>query len=171
MKVKELCDGYKAEKTEAMKREFLRKNIKIRNYVPYAEKVYIARAMVEGTNLTEEGILKLDSPRQYLNQTYAQLQLYTDIEINESAWVEEYDQLSESGMLIEIKDLLPPKDLDEFDNIVEMVLEDLMCNQKNPWNLLGKFAEKLNGGMETLADTLNEIDLEKILDRIGNRDV
>lgn len=171
MKVNELCKNYKAAATEAAKNDYLKKSIKTRKYIPYAEKVTHAKALVAASNMTDAGDVVLDSPRQYLSNVYAILNMYTDLELNEDAWVEEYDQLNELGLVKKIIDQLPEADLGEFEVLRNMVYDDFIENQTSTrsWisKLVQKFSEKLNSGMEKLAETLNGIDLEEIKKKIS----
>ena len=79
MKVKELCDGYKAGMADAAKAAYLKNNIKIRQYVPYAEKVNELRALIAASHIHEDGEIVMDSPKQYLCNMLAIMTLYKDL--------------------------------------------------------------------------------------------
>lgn len=166
MKVKELCDGYKAIALEAAKADYLKKNIKIRQYVPYAEKVNELRGLVIASHIRDDGEIIMNSPKQYLCNMLAIMILYTDLEVNKDNWTEEYDMLREARLMDPILDMIPGDDLQEFDILRKMILDDFLDNEASArsWinRLVQKFSEKLNSGMMKLAETLDKIDLEEI---------
>lgn len=166
MKVKELCDGYKAGMADAAKAAYLKNNIKIRQYVPYAEKVNELRALIAASHIHEDGEIVMDSPKQYLCNMLAIMTLYTDLEVNADNWTEEYDMLREARLMEPILDMIPGDDLQEFDILRKMILDDFLDNEASArsWinRLVQKFSEKLNSGMMKLAETLDKIDLEDI---------
>ena len=65
-----------------------------------------------------------------------------------------------------ILDMIPGDDLQEFDILRKMILDDFLDNEASArsWinRLVQKFSEKLNSGMMKLAETLDKIDLEDI---------
>lgn len=152
MKVKELCDGYRALTAEAQKTAYLEKNIKVRKYLPFAEKKRYAILVVNASNLNEKDEVVLDSPKQYLTNVFALMEAYTDLELNSDAWVEDYDQLNELGLINRIIMMIPETELTEFDTIRNMVYSDFLENQASLRSWLGRKLEGAKKGFEAWLD-------------------
>lgn len=156
MKVKELCDGYRTLVTEAQKQDYLKKNIKVKAYIPYAQKVEMAKTIVLASNVDKSGEVRLDSPKQYLLNVYELLSTYTDLEVKAKTWASEFDDLNQLGLITRIIQMIPETEQAEFEVLRNMVYGDFMENYASMRSWLGRKFTQVKQGLEAWLDKASE---------------
>ena len=130
MKVKNFVEQF--EKSTD-KQRFVSKHIK-ETYMPYAVKMSnaarIVRSSTYAKNDDETEMFKISSPTRYLLFVVTVVQYYTDIEINTEEVTDEFDILNECGAVEHILATIG-KDVDEFQTIVNMTLDDEISNTRD----------------------------------------
>lgn len=165
--VKNLVEAYSNLATENLKEDYLKDNIKITTYVPFVKKVTYATNLVQITMIDKEtGNIKVQSDSNYLFFVRSIIELYTNLEIENSAFYEEYDLLNQSGALDEIMKMISEKEINEFKMICDMKREDLLFNQSTPKAFINQQIERVS---TILGVTLKPV-LEKISDQLDNMD-
>lgn len=165
MTIKNLVEAYSNLATENLKDDYLKDNLKITTYVPFVKKVTYATTLAQNTMVDKEtGNIKVSSESNYLFFVRSIIELYTDLEIENGAFYEEYDLLNQSGVLDEIMQMIPEKEIAEFKMICDMKKEDLLFNQSTPKAFINQQVERVS---TILGVTLKPI-LEKISDQIDN---
>ena len=104
-------------------------------YVPYEQKLTFAQRIVdfscyrnEGTEEEPRIVFHVDTPmREFLFQR-GLIELYTNLEIDNDAFLEHYNALKESGVMDYILTIIPESEIIDFHNIVDMVFSDEMTN-------------------------------------------
>lgn len=176
--IDKLIDGYSKRTSIKMKEEYLKAVIKIKPYVSYGVKMFLADNIINNSCL-KDGRVYIDSCKKYILYVFALIDTYTNIEITEKQWLFEYDALDSMGIIELILTLIPEKEVATFKTILDMKHNDLMTNRYGTYafiedqverivnvapNLTEAFIpliEKLNEKLETL----DESKIEKMLNK------
>ena len=111
-----------------MKEEYLKTVIKVKPYIGYGIKIFLADTIIK-TSCLKEGRVYIDSCKKYMLYIYALIDTYTNIEINQKEWMSQYDRLDSLGLIEPILALIPEKERSTFKTILDMKLDDLMTNR------------------------------------------
>ena len=178
--IDKLIDGYLKRTSIKMKEEYLKTVIKVKPYVSYGVKIFLADTIIK-TSCLKDGRVYIDSCKKYLLYIYALIDTYTNIEINQKEWMFQYDRLDSLGLIEPILALIPEKERSTFKTILDMKLDDLMTNRYGIYAYIdeqmdraakiapeigkafGPLIEKLSKQIETL----DENKIEKMLNRMG----
>lgn len=176
--IDKLIDGYSKRTSIKMKEEYLKAVIKVKPYVSYGVKMFLADNIINNSCL-KDGRVYIDSCKKYILYVFALIDTYTNIEITEKQWLFEYDALDSMGLIELILALIPEKEVATFKTILDMKHNDLMANRYGTYafiedqverivnvapNLTEAFIpliEKLNEKLETL----DESKIEKMLNK------
>lgn len=189
-KVKEFVDKYEAQINVADKEKFLRTSLKTDNYMEYSEKVLIADNIVkscsyaiskdENGTLSKTNQIAINSPMRYVLFAMTVVNKYTNIEVDFSKIMPQFDMLNRNGLIEIIFAKVGEKEIAEFNTVVGMVLDDFMKNEYEFRNYIGGMLTKMGGLVQQVSpiidnivnkiDNLSEDDAEKLtkwLDRMG----
>jgi hypothetical protein len=188
MKILEFVENYKAKRFMVTKQgvdersEYLRKELEIKSYIPFAEKQAIAKMVLSECANIEDGVIIIDSVDKYLSFTLAMLATYTALESDEDATLsEEYDTLCsikvEDGTLLDAIIKTFEVEYVRCNDILNMMTADLLA-ENNIEKQIGKFlsnlSDKINkfgdGLIEKIGDMnmdLNQLDIDKLINMIG----
>jgi hypothetical protein len=179
MTVKNFVDAYKAKKFMIIKNngvdeksEWLRKELEIKEYIPFREKRKIAEMIVEQNVEEVDGIKKYDSISGYVSLVVASISAHTNLEFSTDP-VADYDLLAESGLLPLVVGEFQGSH-GELDIILKMALEmELKDNETSA--LVGRFLNQILGMLDGVSDVLKgvveNIDLEGLLGDIKPEDL
>jgi hypothetical protein len=145
--------------------EYLQKTLEIKDYIPFNTKKQIAEMVVEQNSSVENGIVKIDSVGQFVSFIVAMLVAHTNLEINISDPIVDYDALSEAGLLEPIIAQFE-KSYAESEVILKMVAADALAdNNLNAVvaRFLDGILDKLDGVSDGFKDMIEGIDLKSIL--------
>lgn len=162
MTVKEFVEKY--TKANDIEKNKLMKEINIKTYIPYAEKVVHSETVLNQSAHRVGGMLQSKSALRFLLFASSIIKLYTDIEINKISPNEDYDLLKESGAIDEIMNRIG-LDIEEFTTVFNMTWDDMLYNENN-WRAF--FAIQLNSFMKNVEAFANNEELRK---NIMNLDV
>lgn len=170
MTIVEFVANYKNAKVQNTKtnpdavREWIRKNLEIRTYIPFSEKRKIAE-MVVAQNIKEvDGIKKYDSIDGYVGLIVASVMTHTNLQFGDNP-VADYDLLAESGLLTYILAEFADSHT-EIDLLLHMALDmEMEDNEINA--MVGRFLNKISGVLddvvEVAKDKFGDFDLKDIL--------
>lgn len=135
IKLKMFIACYRKQVNDSLKEKYLENNLKVIRYVPYEQKLTFAQRIVdfscyrnEGTEEEPRIVFHVDTPmREFLFQR-GLIELYTNLEIDNDAFLEHYNALKESGVMDYILTIIPESEIIDFHNIVDMVFSDEMTN-------------------------------------------
>ena len=148
MTVNEFIKQFTSCQTEAAKTAALKGIIKT-HYVPYDQKVFLARMCVEVSNVdTKTKLVRLNTPATYLNYTTTILSMYTNLKLEKAKSSETYDALMKANALQPLLDYIG-SDLDEFQSVLKMCIDDFRENETSTRSAI----EKLIAFMATMLDT------------------
>ena len=138
----------------------------IKKYVNYGEKYDIAKRLVTATCFDENNNIKLNSPSQYMLYRLSLVNTWTAIDVDFTHGIEEFDILSQNGILDDIIKKIPEKEIKEFDMLVKLIQSDLLYNTATHQAYISSQVEKF----ATLTNTVLSPLIEKLADEIKNLD-
>ena len=171
MFIKKFVESYSNFETKNLKDDYLKDNLEITTYVPFVKKVTYAASLAQNTMIDKDtGNVRVSSESNYLFFVRSIIELYTDLEIENNAFYDEYDLLNESGLLDEIMQMIPEKEINEFKMICDMKKDDIIFNQSTPKAFVNQQIERITNIasvalkpiLDKLATELENIDDEKI---------
>lgn len=159
MTIQEFISNYKAKKFmntaqgAGERSEYIRKELGIRSYVPFAEKREIAE-MIVAKNIEEvDGIKKYDSIDGYISFITMSIMAHTNLELSDDIEAE-YDLLAESGLLTHIIAEFQGSH-EEIDLLRKMALEaELEDNNTNA--LVGRFLNKVSDALDDVVEIVKD---------------
>jgi hypothetical protein len=162
--------------------EWIRKELEVKEYLPFAEKQAIAKAVLAECANIEDGVIAIDSVDKYISFTMAMLASYTNLESDEETTLsEEYDALCsvkvEDGTLLDAVIKTFEVEYVRCNDILNMMTADLLA-ENNIEKQIGKFlsniSDKINkfgdGLIDKIGDMnmdLNQLDIDKLINMIG----
>ena len=160
--IDKLIDGYLKRTSIKMKEEYLKTVIKVKPYVSYGVKIFLADTIIK-TSCLKDGRVYIDSCKKYLLYIYALIDTYTNIEINRKEWMFQYDRLDSLGLIEPILALISEKERATFKTILDMKLDDLMTNRYGIYAYIDeqidrvtKIAPEIGKAFGPLIDELNK---------------
>ena len=165
MFIKEFVESYSNFATQNLKDDYLKDNLEITTYVPFVKKVTYAASLAQNTMIDKDtGNVRVSSESNYLFFVRSIIELYTNLEIENKAFYDEYDLLNESGLLDKIMQMIPEKEIAEFKMICDMKKSDLLQNKYENHAFIASQVERFG----TLIDITLKPVLEKISEQIEN---
>ena len=148
---------------------FVKKTLEVKEYLPIIDKMKLCNKVVSECTEEEFGVIKVDSFKRYFLFTVAVLQAYTTLEFSENAldMYAEYDLLCETGML-DIVISTFEKDYRKTNDILNMMCGDIIENNNNIANVVGKNLNDLSGSFVSILNSLQkkiedfDLDLDKL---------
>lgn len=176
MTIKGFVENYKAKRFMVTKNgvdekiEYLKTELELKEYVPFADKRELCKAVIDACCTKEGGLIKVDSVSRYIIFTISIISKYTSLEFSSG---EEYDSLDEYDMLCEAGLLNPILALigDEYaacNNMLNMMMDDVIANNNTVEAVLGYTLGGVSNSLDKLIDALAEkiedmeIDLSQI---------
>lgn len=124
LNVKEFIDGYLKSKN---KQVYIKK-IKTVNYIRYERKTFLCQKIVETTSYDENKNVRIDSTSRYVVYIYTLLSTYTNLDVKAENMLDDFNALNEHRLIDEIIGLIDEAEINEFNKVLSMTLEDFMTN-------------------------------------------
>lgn len=187
MTVREFVEKYKNENEKLDKYYFIENHI-VKTYLPYIQKVALAKTLNDATmykwveSADENGNptkvktdqVKISSHIRKLLFKRMVIENYTDLEIEESSFYNEYDLLQECGAMKTLLDMVG-EDLKEFESVCNMIKNDTIKNEYEINAQIAKIAEafsdKLDPVFEALASKIQSAEAAEIIQALGAMNV
>jgi hypothetical protein len=168
--IREFCDAYKAKRFMVTKNgvdeksEWIRKELNVKEYIPFRDKRKIAELVVEQNIKEVDGVMRYDSINGYVSLVIGSISAHTSLEFSSDP-ITDYDLLAESGLLTEILAEFADSH-QEIDLLLHMVLDmKLEDNEINA--MIGRFLNKISGMLDGVVDAVKDkfgdFDLRDIL--------
>ena len=165
MKIKEFCEAYKAKNFMNTKQgvqekmEWIKREIGLKEYIPFMVKREIAEAVVAQNIEVVDGIKKYDAISAYIGFIVASIMAHTTLEFSKDPTAD-YDLLAESGLLLQIVSMFQESH-NEIDILLKMALTaELEDNNTNA--LIAHFLNAILKKVEGLSGALGDLDLENM---------
>lgn len=127
-----------------------------RKYVPYTEKTTRLENLIDKTSVisvnNEKEIFMQNSPARFLIYTLILIDSYTDIDINFSECIEEFDSLSEENIVGALLNIIPENERKTFQMLYDMIQVDYYENNRSVVGYLDRKAEAINMLMERVLE-------------------
>ena len=174
MTIKEFVEAYAAKRFIITKQgvdervEWIKKELGVKEYVPFAEKRELCKAVLDACCTKTDGLVKVDSVTRYIIFTISVISRYTNLEFSSGEDVE-YDSLDEYDMLCEnhLLDIILAVIGDEYaacNNMLNMMMDDIMTNNNTVeavlGHALGKVSDSLDDLIGAFADKVEEMELD-----------
>ena len=167
--ITELIEGYNKRTSEKLKKDYLLSVIKVKNYIGYSTKTYLAEKIIENSCLKGANI-QIDSCKKYIMYIHTLITYYTNIDFPIKDITFNYDLLEENGILENILEIIPEKEIATFKAILDMKLNDLMTNKYEIHsfitelftNSILKINTKLSPFVQKICSKIETLDEKKI---------
>lgn len=160
MTIKDFMAGYEKNGSESLKDKYIKEKVKVKTYLPFLEKVAVAQMLAKHTTLDKEtGNIKVDSCTNYLLFYRVIIENYTNLEVIDDKFYEDYDLLNRSGALVKIMQMIPESEIKEFKMFCDMKQSDIMTNKGNVYSFVSEQVTRFG--------TLTGVTLKPILDSIA----
>lgn len=180
LSIDKLIENYLRRTSTKMKEEYLKAAIKVKPYVGYGAKVFLANTIINTTCL-KDGRVHIDSCKKYLLYVFSLIDTYTNIEVDSKNWMLQYDRLDSLGLIEPILALIPEKEIVTFKTILDMKLDDLMTNRygihayiEEQMDRFSAIAPEIGKAFSPLIDklskqieTLDENKIEKMMNKFA----
>lgn len=189
--VKDFSEQYMKQINASAKETFIKTKLKVVDYLPYQEKIIIAKNIVKSTSyaigrneetggLTKTNRIKINSPMRYILFVMTVVNKYTNIEVNFNDVMPEFDDLNKNGLIEVIFNKVGEREIGELKIIIDSVLEDFMTNEYEIKNYIADKLYKANELVQKIIpvvenitnkiESLSDDDIKKIsekIDKIG----
>ena len=166
MLIQEFIEKYKAktfmntQQGLVEKAEWIRKEIEVKQYIPFMEKRQIANIIVTQNMDVIDGVKKYNTVDAYIGFIMSSITAHTNLECSANP-ISDYDLLAESGLLYQIVAEFQESH-NEIDILTKMmVASELEDNQ--PGVIIGKFLDSILKKLDGAANTLQSMNLKDIL--------
>jgi hypothetical protein len=141
--------------------------INTKKYIPTEAKIRLAKKVLDFSVEYDHGFIKFDSFAKRLAFTFGVIEAHTDLHFTDdwSERMQEYDMLCENELLDAIIDTFR-KDYDASWEVLDMMCNDMLEDnsiEASAARLVTSVADNLDVFVGTLADKLEELDIEKII--------
>ena len=167
MKIKEFVEQYNGYATDYLKEDFLKENLKITPYIPFVTKEVIAKQIVKiSTYDKKTGNIKLNSVVHHHLYCRMIIEYYTNLERENTNFIDEYDLLVSSGVFRKIMAMIPEYELGEFNMIIDMVRDDAIKNEYELHAFISNQIENFGNILNVVFENASN----KVADEIGKLD-
>lgn len=184
MNVKEFIEESKKISNDSIKESRDKSLLNVKEYVGFAEKIALADRVVKiCTNQVPEedgsvGEFKINSATKYLLHVLGIIDLYTDLDIDYSNAISEYDMLAKDDYISKIIQLIGEREITECQMLLDFVYNDSIQNNLSPHAFIHSQIERfgvLTGStiapaIDALTKALENMDdkqIDKIVKAIG----
>lgn len=169
--------------SDAVKKTYLNKVIKIKPHVSYVQREIIAKKIIDtahfsipiGTDITKLTDEELDNlPKvptinhsaQYVLSALMLVDLYTNIKIDFKQGAFQYDKLVESGVINYVLDNIPESEINEFKMLIDYKYEEYyqkyFSMKAYVDSKLGKLESIISVLTDTITTSLDKIDKDEV---------
>ena len=183
MTVREFVEKYKNVNEKLDQYSFIEDHI-VKKYLPYIQKVALAKTLNDATmykwvESTDENAnptkvktdqVKISSHIRNLLIKRMVIENYTDLEVEESSFYNEYDLLQECGVMDWILEFVKV-DIREFKSVCDMIRDDTLKNEYEMNAQIIKIADMLGNKFdpvfEALASKIQSAESAEIINALG----
>ena len=176
--VKDFVEEYEKQTNDTDKAKFIKTKLKCEKYMPYAEKLMIADNIIQSSSYKMENVdgvlnktdkIAINSPMRYILFVMTVVNKYTNIEVNFNGIMPEFDYLNQNSLIEVIFEKIGEKEINEFNTVVDMVLNDFVSNKFEIKNYISdmfsrvyNLAEKCIPLVDNIASKLEDMSEEDI---------
>lgn len=173
------CKEYNDAKSNEVKEMIINK-VMNEQYIPYEKKIAFCENIIKSSHYrkdkNENKKLHISSTTKYLLYCLEIVRRYTNIEVDLTDVINEFNLLNKYGLIDEIASRISEKELKEFKWILDMVENDMLQNEYEIHAFIGKQVDRfgeltgllLKPVIEQLNEKIENID-EKTIDKIAKK--
>lgn len=151
---------------------FIRKNLDIKEYIPFNEKRMIAEMVVASNTDMIDGVKKYDSINAHVLFIVDMIEAHTNLEFSDD-YIGDYDELAENGLITPILETFNV-DYSECNDVLKMALEYEMADN-NLDAIVGRFFnglyDALDGVGGSLKNMIDKINISELIGAISKEDL
>ena len=141
--------------------------IATKKYISSAEKIRIAKSVIDFSVEYDRGFVKFDSYAKHLSFIFNVIEAHTDLKFADdwSEKMQEYDMLCENELLNAIIDTFR-RDYEVSLEVLDMMCKDMLADnsiEASVAKVAQSIAENLDVFVGTLSDKFEKVDIEKII--------
>ena len=161
MKIREFIEKMKENGAD------ISRTISAKMYIPVSDKMLMTKGILDECIDYERGFIKFDSIKKHLMFTFSVIEAHTELRFsnNFDEKVNEYDLLCENDLLDMIINTFK-RDYDESRCILDMMCLDMLSEssiEASVAKVAQSVVENLDVFIGTLADKIEDLDVEKII--------
>lgn len=169
MNAKEFAMKYKNSKN---KDEFMKKNLEVKNYIPFEQKSMIAERIVKNTCLDDNGNISVNSSARFYITYLQMIKVWTNIETDREDPLGDFNALDECGLVdLIVRQYIPESESAKFNTLIAMHYDDLITNRYEPHAYFSNIADKFSiiGStfLKPLAKKIQEFDVSQLASNVG----
>ena len=146
--------------------EYIKKELEVKEYIPFVEKQSIAQVVLETCASIKDGVITIDSIQKYIIFTITVLSTYTNLEFDGETDLDAYDMLCSchvgDGTLLDEIVKTFEKEYVRCNDILNMMTTDLLA-ENNIEKQIGKFLSGISEKVDILGSLL--------INKLGNLDM
>lgn len=182
--------GYDKCANGTAKDAYINRTLKVENYISYMRKMDEATKIVNASSYqviidedgnAKRGNIRINSPIRFALTIMSMVDLYTNISIDVSKFLEEFDMLNRFGLVEKIMAKIPESENAEFNTIVSMTYDDLMTNENeihrfiesqvqrvtDVLSFITKASEPVMAKLAEKISAMDEADIEKLGNKVN----
>ena len=167
-------------KSDEDKETLIKEHIK-NEYIPYEQKAYVAKKIVDSCyyKIEKDGdlerhIMHIDSVAKYMLTCMSIIDLFTDIERTkkDGKMLEEFNVLNSSGVFDILVKNINQRELKEFNMVLQMTCDDVMANEYEPHayirNQVERFGQLVGFILQPFIQQLDVDKIQNVVNMINN---
>ncbi len=142
------------------KEEYLKKSL-TKTYMNYLDKVSVAQTIVTLSCINQNNKkIELCSAKRYVLSVMFLINSYTNISVNFDKLYEDFDALNKNGLIERFMnnstgiEIIPTKELKEFQMILDMTMNDFMTNKYESHNFFVELVEIIASALNSKIDSI-----------------
>lgn len=187
--VKEFVSKYTST-AKQMRTSFFSNELKTEEYINYNKKLLLAEKIVKLSTYATEPVIKngevvkdengnvqyrqtnqirVNSCMRYVLFVYTIIQNYTNINMDNTKLLDEFDLLNKEGLIEQIFAIINEKEIQEFNKVVQMTFDDFMVNNATPQSFISNQVQRVTDVLGALLqpvvkkiESLDEKEIEKL---------
>lgn len=126
--VDDFVKKYTAFTSDKAKETYMASLMNSSAYISYAVKIVTAQQILQNSCFDKQGKVHIDSCKKYLLYIAAIFNFYTNIRLDETQIMQDYDTLEKLNLINAFIRLMPERELKMFDTVLKMAQDDLLAN-------------------------------------------
>ncbi len=191
--VQEFVNQYN-QTTEQMRPSFLDTHLMVEDYIGFNRKMTLAETIVKNSTYATEPVMEdgqvvkdengdvkyhqtnriqVNSCTRYILFVFTVIQTYTNINMDHTKMLDEFDLLNKEGLIEKIFEMIPKKEIDEMNKVVEKTYDDFMTNYYETHSFIANQVQRttavLSVVLKPLAEKISAMDekeIQKSVDKI-----
>ncbi len=180
--------------TEQMRPSFLDTHLMVEDYIGFNRKMTLADTIVKNSTYATEPVMEdgqvvkdengdvkyhqtnriqVNSCTRYILFVFTVIQTYTNINMDHAKMLDEFDLLNKEGLIEKIFEMIPKKEIDEMNKVVEKTYDDFMTNYYETHSFIANQVQRatavLSVVLKPLAEKISAMDekeIQKSVDKI-----